>query len=133
MTKKVVLITLLPDDYNGVPMVYNSTPPDTFEIPSEDDVFGAWSEAGYNAYNMGDGYYDEDENGERIAFEEYGNSPIYYSGYLIVHSFGTQGQLDDAIHGITSNRGTWRGITPEEFCDICLKLPEIHTMVPIGG
>lgn len=75
----VVFITLRPDDYHGSPEWDSVFPPDPFpSIPDRNYIFDLWSKAGYNSWSMGD-FETEEE-----AFEQYGDSPIYYAVYLLI-------------------------------------------------
>ena len=81
----ILIFSLLPDDYNGAPEINDVFPyinsREKFPmIPSEDEVFSAWSSAGYNDFQSSG--YDDDQ--EYDMFKSYGDSEIYYAVYCIV-------------------------------------------------
>ena len=85
----IIIFSLLPDDYHGSPEITDifpsKSPGGNFPmIPSEGEVFSAWSAAGYNSYQMG-GSGEDDEDGEEEygMFQQFGNMEIYYAVYLI--------------------------------------------------
>ena len=79
-----LFFTIQPDDYHGAPMIGQVFPSkegdSTFpKIPTEEEVFDLWMEAGYNAFHMGDG----EEDSEQYYFDSYGNHDLFYHIYLI--------------------------------------------------
>lgn len=135
MKKKVSIVTFIPDDYHGHPMVNSITPPDELKIPDSDSVFQAWSNAGYNSYQMGGD--PDDPNSEVELFNDYGDSPIYYSAYLIIHSYENDKilshELSICISDILQDLDhSTQALTIEDLCEECSKLPEIHSMIPLN-
>ncbi len=86
----LLFISFIPDDYHGAPEIRSTFPPGNFpEIPTREEVFSAWSDAGYNAFASGDwdGDWDDEEarsEAERESFYEYGDFELYYSIYMII-------------------------------------------------
>lgn len=81
----ILIFSLLPNDYNGAPEINDVfpsiNPGEKFPmIPSEDEVFSAWSSAGYNSFQLSG--YDDDQ--EYDMFKAYGDFEIYYAVYCIV-------------------------------------------------
>jgi hypothetical protein len=121
---EVIFFTLLPDDYHGWPMVddFSNTP---LDAPDEEDVYSAWSDAGYNAYDFGDGDdqdADEEENADRktSTFQEYGNSEMYYATYMAITNNGEE--FKRVVHGIIEDlsydgEGKFSGVEPEDICE----------------
>jgi hypothetical protein len=125
--EKVVFMTLLPDDYHGMPEVgdfsdvYFALPPD------EETVFRAWSAAGYNSWNMGDG-----EGSEEEVFQEYGNGESYYATYVIITNATNIDDLrenvNDKIESIS-----YDGVPPEidEVCEAIKQVPGVVNVIAI--
>lgn len=121
---KVIFFTLLPDDYHGWPMVgeFSDT---ALEAPDEEEVYSAWSDAGYNAYdfdNDDDEDTDEDERADkkRSVFREYGDSEMYYATYLAITNNpedfekGVEGIIGDLSY---DGEGRFSGLEPEDICE----------------
>ena len=85
----IIIFSLLPDDYHGSPEITDIFPSKSLGgsfpmIPSKDEVFSAWSAAGYNSYQMGGSGEDDDDGEEEYGmFQQFGNMEIYYAVYLI--------------------------------------------------
>lgn len=80
----ILIFSLLPDDYHGSPEIKDVFPSESpggkFPIiPSKEEVFSAWSDAGYNTYQMS----GEEEDDEYTMFEEFGDMKLYYAVYCI--------------------------------------------------
>jgi hypothetical protein len=124
--EKVVFMTLLPDDYHGMPEVddfsdvYFALPPD------EKTVFGAWSAAGYNAWNMGDG-----EGSEEESFKEYGNGECYYATYVIITNVTNIDDLYEEVEYKIQDTFYDRipGIT--EVCEAIEQVPGVLEVIAI--
>lgn len=133
---EVIFFTLLPDDYHGWPMVkeFSNTPLDT---PDEEEVYSAWSDAGYNAYDFGDMVHPPDEDGEdgedddrkRDVFQEYGDSGMYYATYMAITN--NVEEFKKVVEGVIEElsydgEGRFSGIEPEDICEsIKNKFPEV--------
>jgi len=131
---QVFFVHFLPDDYNGAPEPHVST--EEIHIPTEDEVYEAWSDAGYNAYQMNDGDGDDYE-----MFSSYGDSDIYYAAYLIITDKemslpdfdGELSYVTEILQYITMDGGTGPG-DPEELSDSIMKeMPGVVAVVPIYG
>jgi hypothetical protein len=121
---KVIFFTLLPDDYHGWPMVgeFSDT---ALDAPDEEDVYSAWSDAGYNAYDF-DNDDDEDTDVDEIAdkkrrvFHEWGNSEIYYATYLAITNDpeGFEKGVENIIGDISvQGEAEFVNFDPEEICE----------------
>lgn len=138
MEKIVTLITLIPDDYHGAPMIRSFCPPGNFSIPTEQEVFDAWSDAGYNAFQWDPDNVNGDASEEEI-FKEYGDSPIFYAGYMIIHPDLGKDQIELIISESFNDLAYYQGnfiinsITPEDLCKKCLSDSRIETMIPLGS
>ena len=120
---KVIFFTLLPDDYHGWPMVgeFSDT---ALDAPNEVDVYDAWSDAGYNAYDFDndddeDTDADERDDKRRSVFQEWGNSEIYYATYLAITNNpedfekGVESIIEDlSVQG----EAEFIGMDPEDVC-----------------
>jgi len=131
---QVFFVHFLPDDYHGAPEPHVST--EEIHIPTRDEVYEAWSDAGYNAYQMGDGEGDDYE-----MFSSYGNSAIYYAAYLIItdkemspEDFESELSYVTEILGyIISDEEPGPG-DPEELSDsIMEEMPGVVAVIPIYG
>lgn len=120
---EVIFFTLLPDDYHGWPMVkeFSNTP---LDAPDEEDVYSAWSDAGYNAYDFGDGDdedADEEENADRktSTFHEYGDSEMYYASYMAITNNVEEFKkvVEGVIEGLSyEGEGAFMAVEPEDIC-----------------
>lgn len=78
-----LFFTIQPDDYHGAPMIGQVFPSkegvSTFpKIPTHEEVFDLWMEAGYNSF-----YMNGEEDSEKWYFDNYGNHDLFYHIYFI--------------------------------------------------
>jgi hypothetical protein len=127
---QAVIIKLLPDDYHGMPEIVTKFPPDPFPtFPTREEVFQAWSNAGYNAYNMGGG-----QQSEREVFEEFGDMGLYYAIYIMIidnPAVLEANYLENRIQDATMSGEIEMGIP--EFVEMCEKIPGINKVIPLPG
>jgi len=122
----VLFITFIPDDYHGAPEIRATFPPGNFpEIPTREEVFDAWSNAGYNAFSAGDwdGDWDDAEargEAERESFYEYGDFELYYSVYMIIIEDKNQTRriLDEIVEELSNSVYEERNPDSEDAVDI---------------
>lgn len=87
-----LFFTIQPDDYHGAPMLGQTFPDANNQgnskfpkIPTEEEIFDLWMEAGYNSFHMGWGgdWDGDEEDAQQYYFNEYGDQPLYYHIYFI--------------------------------------------------
>jgi hypothetical protein len=150
---KISFFTLLPDDYHGAPRVDSISPPGPVPDPPDyDDVFAAWSEAGYNSYQMGscaDEDYDEDEDedneddddndnpSEVECFEEYGYADFYCAVYMVISDEEdflrrNESEIAEELGEKTGFYNSGPSGSPEDVCEILKNsFPQIKLIIPI--
>jgi len=131
---QVFFVHFLPDDYHGAPEPHVST--EEIHIPTKNEVYEAWSDAGYNAYHM-----CGEEGEEYSFFLEHGDSAIYYAAYLIItdeemypEDFERELSYDtEILQYIISDEEPGPG-DPEELSDSIMKeMPGVVVVIPIYG
>jgi len=119
-------VHFLPDDYQGYPLPHVNT--QKIHIPTRDEVYEAWSDAGYNFYRM-----CGEEGEEYSMFLEHGDSAIYYASYMIItdKEMSPEGFERELSH---FTEGLCYEVTPHlqsDFLSSMEEMPGVLAVIPI--
>jgi hypothetical protein len=137
----LVFVKFLPDNYHGSPEIVTKFPPDPFPaFATKEEVYDAWHEAGYNAYEYrdemgedldsiiepieGESEEDREQRVKDFFFEEYGNLEFYYSLYMFI--VDDMSCLDRIVENLEVD-----SLDAKEFIRICEGVKGVRSVVEI--
>lgn len=133
---EVVFISFGPDDYHGSPQISQACPPDPFpEIPTEEQIFDSWCEAGYNAFYWKDEDPDTENDTEWESFQKFGNFPFYYYVYMLqIGDTKVLEEISSAIGDAIIEEQLYQSeqITQEKIVSIIEGVDGVDFIIPIG-
>jgi len=126
---QVFFVHFLPFSEQGttLPSIEPHVSTEEIHIPTEDEVYEAWSDAAYDIWGE-EGDFDYE------TFSSFGNSAMYYAAYMIITDKemslpDVTEILDGIIIGCAPDPGD-----PEELSDRIMKeMPGVVAVMPIYG